>query len=139
MKTLGQHIQERLVLTKNKRGDSIFDSIQPIKNPSGDMVDILYDSLEAWITRYQEDTKYDLLRVYEYEDNLPLFNAVYYVYGLNINTDDYTIVLECKHINTDGVIKVSKIAISRLATILGNNDKEKGYGVIDYIIKDIDM
>ena len=139
MKTLEQHIQERLILSKTKKDDSIFDSIQPISNPSGDMIDILYDSLEAWIYKYNEDNKYDLLRVYEYENNLPLFNAVYYVYGLSINISDYTIVLECKHINTDGIIKVSKIPLSKIATILGNNDKEKGYGVIDYIIKDIDM
>lgn len=138
MKSLEQHIHERLVLSKDKR-NSIFDNIQPISNPSGDMADILYDSLDAWIYRDKEDERYDLLRVYESEDELPLFNAAYYVSGLNINKQEYTIMLECKHINIGGTVGVSRIALSKLATILGNNDKEKGYGVIDYIIKDIDM
>lgn len=139
MKSLEQHIHERLVLSKDKSHQSAFDSIKPIENPSGNLVDYLYDALEAWIIRYQEDNKYDLLRVYGSEDNLPLFNAVYYVSGLNINISDYTIVLECKHINTGTYNKVSNIALSKIATILGNGDKHKGYGVIDYIIKDIDM
>ena len=138
MKSLEQHIHERLILSKNK-SNSTFDNIQPISNPSGDMVDLLYDSLDAWIYRDKEDKRYDLLRVYEYKDELPLFNAVYYVSGLNINKQEYTIVLECKHINEDSNVGISKLALSRIATILGNNDKEKGYGVIDYIIKDIDM
>lgn len=138
MKSLEQHIHERLILSKDK-SNSIFDNIQPISNPSGDMVDLLYDSLDAWIYRDKEDKRYDLLRVYEYKDELPLFNAVYYVSGLNINKQEYTIVLECKHINEDSNVGISKLPLSRIATILGNNDKEKGYGVIDYIIKDIDM
>ena len=138
MKSLEQHIHERLVLSKDKR-NSIFDNIQPISNPSGDMIDNLYDSLDAWIYRAKEDERYNLLRVYEYKDELPLFNAVYYVSGLNINKQEYTIILECKHINEDSNVNISKIPLSRIATILGNNDKEKGYGVIDYIIKDIDM
>lgn len=138
MKSLEQHIHERLVLSKDKRS-SIFDNIQPISNPSGDMTDILYDSLDAWIYRDKEDERYDLLRVYESKDELPLFNAAYYVSGLNINKQEYTIMLECKHINIGGTVGVSKLPLSRIATILGNNDKEKGYGVIDYIIKDIDM
>lgn len=138
MKSLEQHIRERLVLSKDKR-NSIFDNIQPISNPSGDMADILYDSLDAWIYRDKEDERYDLLRVYGSEDELPLFNAVYYVSGLNINKQEYTIMLECKHINIDSNVGISKIPLSKIATILGNNDKEKGYGVIDYIIKDIDM
>ena len=62
MKSLEQHIHERLVLSKDKRG-SIFDNIQPISNPSGDMTDILYDSLDAWIYRDKEDDRYDLLRI----------------------------------------------------------------------------
>ena len=138
MKSLEQHIYERLVLSKDKRS-SIFDNIQPISNPSGDMADILYDSLDAWIYRDKEDERYDLLRVYESEDELPLFNAAYYVSGLNINKQEYTIMLECKHINIGCTVGVSKLQLSRIATILGNNDKDKGYGVIDYIIKDIDM
>lgn len=138
MKSLEQHIHERLVLSKDKRS-SIFDNIQPISNPSGDMADILYDSLDAWIYRDKEDERYDLLRVYESEGELPLFNAVYCVSGLNINKQEYTIMLECKHINIGGIVGVSKIPLSKIANILGNNDKDKGYGVIDYIIKDIDM
>ena len=149
MKSLEQHIHERLnitnnviserlVLSKDKR-NSIFDNIQPISNPSGDMLELLYDSLDAWIYRDKEDERYDLLRVYESEDELPLFNAAYYVSGLNINKQEYTIMLECTHINIGGIVGVSKLPLSRIATILGNNDKEKGYGVIDYIIKDIDM
>lgn len=138
MKSLEQHIHERLILSKDK-SNSIFDNIQPISNPSGDMVDLLYDSLDAWIYRDKEDKRYDLLRVYEYKDELPLFNAVYYVSALNINISDYTIVLECKHINTGTYNKVSNIALSKIATILGNGDKHKGYGVIQYIIEDIDM
>lgn len=138
MKSLEQHIYERLVLSKNK-SSLIFDNIQPISNPSGDMADILYDSLDAWIYKDKEDKRYDLLRVYESADALPLFNAVYYVSGLNINKQEYTIVLECKHINEDSNVGISKLPLSRIATILGNDDKEKGFGVIDYIIKDIDM
>lgn len=138
MKSLEQYIHERLVLSKDKR-NSIFDNIQPISNPSGDMIELLYDSLDAWIYRDKEDERYDLLRVYGTEDELPLFNAAYYVSGLNINKQEYTIMLECKHINIDDTISVSKLPLSRIATILGNDDKEKGFGVIDYIIKDIDM
>lgn len=139
MKHIIQFVSERLKISKDKFRQSIFDEIQPIENPSGSLVDNLYDALEAWIRRDQEDNKYDLLRIYGYEDNLPLFNAVYYVSGLNINISDYTIVLECQHINTGAYNKVSHIALSKIAIILGNGDKDKGYGVIQYIINDIDM
>lgn len=135
MKSLEQHINERLVLSKNK-SSSIFDNIKPISNPSGDMIDILYDSLDAWIYRDKEDERYDLLRVYESEDELPLYKNLFMVASLSIDKTTYRIQYDIFH---NGKIVERFTSLSELAKILGKGDMQKGYGVIDYIIKDIDM
>lgn len=138
MKHIIQFVSERLKISKDKSIQSVFNEIQPIENPSGSLVDNLYDALEAWVTR-QGEPNYDLTRVYGKESDLPLFNAIYYVEALNINVANYTIALECKHNNTGERITVTRLPLSKIATILGNGDKGKGYGVIQYIIDDIDM
>lgn len=146
MKNLKQHIQEKLQITRNSV-KTVFDSIQPIsitdKNTISKTFDYLWGALGDQQYIYGNGLKYSLDRIYG--KNLPEFKTdlfgykdkKYKVTELFIDSDySNRINANLEGINTGNKKQWIFIYLSDLAEVLGKGNKEKGYGVIDYIINE---
>jgi hypothetical protein len=131
-------IHEKLQISRSKKIEYPFDTIKPIKTNEYNVIEELYNALDAWIYRYKESDSYDLLKIYGVESNLPVTDDDLILISLSIDKTRFSIICNFKDINTGTIEKIDNYGVSIITRLLGKGDKEKGYGVINYIIEDID-
>ena len=133
MKNLKDIIIERLVLSKHKKEEDIFSTLEP----SSDGCYALF-VVQKVLIEYENKTgkSYDLSNIY---DELPIYNH---------GTTDYE-VQDITATNKDvwlGVINTKNgrpnefefASLNLLSTILGKGSTSKGCAVINYIVDDIE-
>ena len=139
MKTIKQHILERLILSKNGN-KTPFQKI--CKNPvysievKNDPYNELYEVLLKYVSAAQPS--YDLDKIYG--DDLPVIEYVkgsfYNVIALYIDPKKENIVFKLENSNRERQA-YSCLSSQTLCNVLGNWDKECGKAAIEWIINDI--
>lgn len=141
MKTIKQHILERLVLSKN-RNETPFQKI--CENPvysvevKNDPYNELYKALLKYVSSTQHSYDLDIL----YGDDIPVIERVkgsfYSVIALDINIHSKNKDIEFKLENSTGGKELYLcFSGSTLCSILGNGNINCGRAAIEWIINDI--
>ena len=131
MKKINTYIEERLVLSKNKK--DVFSTIEP----SSDGCYAMFVVQKA-LKKYEEDTgkSYDLTTIY---NELPIYNygkTEYEVQDITATNKDIWIGVINKENGKPNEFEFA--SLSFLATILGKSDETKGYAIINYVVDDIE-
>lgn len=140
MKTIKQHILERLILSKNGNKKTPFQQIceRPVYSieVKNDPYNELYEALLKYISATQPSYDLDVL----YGDDLPVIAYVtgsyYNVIALYLDSKNKNIVFKLENSNGERKTYLC-LSGATLCSTLGNGDIKCGKATIEWIINDI--